>query len=1173
MQIAKTAELTKERVKQLKNENDNVTVAELKQDKYRSRSGKQRQKFQASGKQLSTTTASRDKYDCRRCGNRHESRKCPAYGTECAKCGKANHWAIVCKSKMEAPRQHEQRYHGNQANRSRGNRRSSRYNVHEVEYDNEDSDEHQYEIDTVEVGNNKEEIHTTLSINGRQTEVKIDTGARINVMSVSTKNDISPKALIDTNKTIRIKAFGGDSFDTMGTVNLQCEHDKVVYHITFHVVDRQVTTLLGLPDTMKLNIIQLSKEVYQVLPEKHAPEIDEYRDVFDDKIGELPVQYKMKINTEATPVVKPPRKIPLAMKAAVKEELDRMEKLEVISKIEEPTEWVSSMVAAKKKSGEIRICIDPRDLNKVLQRPHHPMKTIDEVIRDIPNAKVFSIMDAKSGFWQIPLEEESKLLTAFNTPFGRYIFNRMPYGLNSGSEVFQRAMEQLFSGYPCEIIVDDILVWGTTEEEHDKKLKKVLDRVRKINMKLNKKKCRFRVHEVAYVGHLLTSDGVVPDPNKITAIAKMPAPENQQALQRVLGMFNYLSKFIPDYSELTAPLRTLLHKDTEWCWLDQHQKAFEKLKGTLASPPVLQYYDVNKPVTLTCDASKSGIGAACMQNDRPVAYASRAMTETEQRYAQIEKELLAVTFACKKFHDYIYGKRVMVETDHQPLITILKKPIHAAPARLQKMIMQLQRYNIDLVYRPGKELYVADTLSRAYITDPEPQTDDWYEVMCVLPVSQRRKQQLQQETAADEVCRQLQQTINEGWPENYKDATPNIRQFYAFRDELVVQEGILMKGTRVVVPAKLQPEYLAELHKGHPGVEATKARARECVYWHNISKDIENTVASCKTCNALKPKQQKEPLQSYETPKLPYQIVATDVFEHQRQMYMVTVDSYSGYYDIDKLHDTTSATIILKLKKQFATHGIPETLISDNATYYTSKEFRQFKNEWQFQHVTSSPLYPQSNGLAERAVRSAKGLLKKCSSDKIDPYMALLHVRNTPRGQLASSAQRLYSRRTRTTLPMVDELLKPAIVKNVTTTLKNIRTQKKAYYDKTSKPLPTLQPSDVVRMQTTNGFEHLATVVRKTNRPRSYVVETDGRLYERNRRHLLKVNEKRMEKERMETIYPAIQPTATEPTTTQPAPDQPRIIQPVLATPPVAEQPAVVTRSGRVVKPNPKYRD
>ena len=223
-------------------------------------------------------------------------------------------------------------------------------------------------------------------------------------------------------------------------------------------------------------------------------------------------------------------------------------------------------------------------------------------------------------------------------------------------------MEQLFAGLPCSIIVDDLLVGGRTKEEHDSNLKAVIDRAREVNLHLNPAKCKIGLRSVAYVGHVFTSHGLQPDPEKVSAVTNMPPPDNVSALQRFLGMVTYLSKFVPQLSELAGPLRELTHDNVAWCWLEQHKIAFNQIKDKLANSPTLRYFDVNKPVTLTCDASKFGLGAACLQDGAPVAYASRTMKEHEQRYAQIEKELLAVCFAYTKFHDFIYGKDIIVET-------------------------------------------------------------------------------------------------------------------------------------------------------------------------------------------------------------------------------------------------------------------------------------------------------------------------------------------------------------------------------------------------------------------------------------------------------------------------------------------------------------------------------
>ena len=244
------------------------------------------------------------------------------------------------------------------------------------------------------------------------------------------------------------------------------------------------------------------------------------------------------------------------------------------------------------------------------------------------------------------------------------------------------------------------------------------------------------------MGHKITSDGLRPDPEKVRAIQEMPVPENRNDLQRFLGMVQYLAKFIPHLSELASPLRMLLKKESSWCWYEQHQKSYDKIKKACGEQPLLRYYDVSKNVTLSLDASMSALGAVCLQEGQPVAYASRALTDCQTKYAQIEKELLAIVFGCDKFHDYIYGRTVVVETDHKPPEHIFRKPRHQSPWRLQKMLLNLRRYSLKVVYKRGAELYVADQLSRAYIPElPNDPLEEELEVNIVLPVSDEKLKQ------------------------------------------------------------------------------------------------------------------------------------------------------------------------------------------------------------------------------------------------------------------------------------------------------------------------------------------------------------------------------------------------------------------------------------------------
>ncbi|KAJ8365224.1 hypothetical protein SKAU_G00140550 [Synaphobranchus kaupii] len=742
------------------------------------------------------------------------------------------------------------------------------------------------------------------------------------------------------------------------------------------------------------------------------------------------------------------------------------------------------------------------------------------------------------------------------TPVGRYASLRMPYGITTGSEVFQRCMEQLFEGQPCAIVIDDILVWGRSREEHDLRLRQVMDRIRAVNLKLNPEKCRFRVTEVSYVGHLLTNQGVKPDPAKTAAIRLISPPEDKHSLQRFLGMTNYLAKFIPGYSEATAPLRKLLRQDVDWCWLEHHTAAFTKLKELIASPPVLQYFDVHQPVVLSADASQHGLGAVCLQNDRPVAFASRALTETESRYAQIEKELLALVYACTKFHHYIYGRPVTVETDHQPLITILKKPLHTASARLQRMMLRLQRYNLNVIYKRGKELYVADALSRAHLpsTDQAEATEE-YEVMVVDVLSSHRVEELRHDTLADPMCRRLSEVITAGWPNAFREVPRDLRPFYAMREELTTDSGLLLRGQRFIIPHSLQRYYVKQLHQGHPGLEATKRRARETMFWPTIYSDIEKEVSRCTPC------QPKEPLRLHDVPDLPWSLTAADVFEWEGKEHLVLVDSYSGWFEVDRLPGTTSATLVAKLKHHFATHGVPQQLMTDNAAYFTSREFQDFAHKWDFRHVTSSPLYPQSNGLAERAVRSAKHLLEKCARDGADIDAALLSLRNTPRNGLPSPAQRLLSRRTRAFIPMTKAMYSPKVETQVQRALTQARQRGKAYYDKSARPLAPLRAGQTVRMQTQRGHDRLAMVLGTAPQPNSYQIKAGDATYVRNRRHLLQTPETYV------SGSTAKDPPAVAAVAPPPRPQQDTVGPEVSQ----GQGPVIVTRSGRVSKPSSLY--
>ena len=308
------------------------------------------------------------------------------------------------------------------------------------------------------------------------------------------------------------------------------------------------------------------------------------------------------------------------------------------------------MVVVPKKNGAIRICVDLKPLNENVLREVHPLPKVDDTLAQLAGAQVFSKLDANSGFWQIPLAKNSRHLTTFITPFGRYCFNKMPFGISSAPEHFQKRMSEILSGLDGVLcLMDDVLVFGKDKKEHDERLMAALKRIEAAGATLNPSKRKFRKQQLKFLGHLVDGEGIRADPNKTSAITEMKPPTNISELRRFMGMVNQLGKFSHNLADLTQPLRQLLSKKSTWLWGPDQDQAFANVKAELAKPTVLTLYDPLAPTKVSADASSYGLGAVLMQKSdsqwRPVAYASRSMTETERRYAQIEKEALATTWA------------------------------------------------------------------------------------------------------------------------------------------------------------------------------------------------------------------------------------------------------------------------------------------------------------------------------------------------------------------------------------------------------------------------------------------------------------------------------------------------------------------------------------------------
>ena len=296
----------------------------------------------------------------------------------------------------------------------------------------------------------------------------------------------------------------------------------------------------------------------------------------------------------------------------------------------EPMAWVNSLVYHRKPSGKIRVCLDPKDLNKAIMRDHHVTPTLEDILPLFKDAKYFSIVDANSGSWNVELDEESSYLTTFNSPFGRYRFLRMPFGLKISQDVFQSKIDQLMEGCVGTTgIADDMIVYAETEEEHDRRLHGLMRRCAEKGLNLNPEKCNIKQQEIKLYGVICGNDGVKPNPKKVTALKQMSAPRNRQELLAFLGLATYMSMFVQNLSGLLTTLWELTRKTVTFRWSDEHQEAFDAIKEAVSTEVTLNYFDPQKPITLQVDASMAGLGAVLFQEDRPVAFASRALTETE----------------------------------------------------------------------------------------------------------------------------------------------------------------------------------------------------------------------------------------------------------------------------------------------------------------------------------------------------------------------------------------------------------------------------------------------------------------------------------------------------------------------------------------------------------------
>lgn len=391
--------------------------------------------------------------------------------------------------------------------------------------------------------------------------------------------------------------------------------------------------------------------------------------------------------------------------------------------------WSAPIWIVPKKadaSGKVkwRLVIDFRKLNEKTLNDRYPIPNISDILDKLGKCQYFTCLDLASGFYQIEMDPEDIHKTAFSVDQGHFEFLRMPMGLKNSPATFQRVMDNVLRGLInncCLVYLDDILVYSTSLQEHMINLKKVFQRLRESNFKIQLDKSEFLKHETAYLGHVITRQGIKPNPDKIVAIQKYPIPKTTKEIKGFLGLLGYYRRFIPDFAKITKPMTSKLKKGASLTVTPDYAQCFEHCKTLLTNDPILQYPDFTRDFILTTDASNFAIGAVLSQGpvgaDKPVAYASRTLNDSEQNYSTIEKELLAIVWATKYFRPYLFGRQFKIITDHKPLQWLMN--VKEPNSRLTRWRLKLSEYNYTVTYKKGKLNKNADALSRVEIHNDE----------------------------------------------------------------------------------------------------------------------------------------------------------------------------------------------------------------------------------------------------------------------------------------------------------------------------------------------------------------------------------------------------------------------------------------------------------------------
>ena len=849
---------------------------------------------------------------CYRCKGKHSAKSCRFKDAECRNCKKKGHIARACMSMPHPP------------NRAQGNRQQTHL-LTEVENSLSDTDP-AYPLFNV-TNTSTKPLLVTVELNQAPVEMEVDTGASVSLISKDTYDKLWPNlttAPAIQKSDILLRTYTGEHLDVVGSISVDVHYKEQIAHLPLTVVAGRGPSLLGRD---WLQHIRLDwKALHQVgTPLTLADLLDRHKALFRNELGTVKgTSAKLHVDPQTKPRFYKPRPVPYAMRERVGQEIDRLKHEGILQPVEF-SDWAAPIVPVLKNDGSVRICGDYKlTANQAAKVDTYPLPRIEDLLASLAGGKSFSKLDLAHAYQQIELEEESRKYVTINTHKGLFQYTRLPFGVASAPAMFQRTMENLLQGLNnvC-IYLDDILVTGSSERDHLDNLAAVLEKLEAAGVRLKRSKCHFMLPSVEYLGHKISDKGIQPTEAKIRAIVKAPAPNNVSQLKAFLGMLNYYAKFLPNISSRLAPLYKLLQKRIPWSWRDEQQQAFQKAKEALTSADVLVHYDPNKKLILSCDASPYSVGAVLSHKmddgtEHPVACASRTLSPAEKKYAQLDKEGLAIVFGVRHFHHYLLGRRFTIYSDHKPLQYLFSenKAIPTmASARIQRWALTLSAYDYDIVFKPGSEHANADVLSRLPLPDHPtsvPQPQETVLLMETLQMSPVTSKQIKSWTSRDPILAKVRDKVLEGWVDT---SDPNLLPYQRRKQELSIEDACVLWGNRVVVPPPGRAKVLDMLHEGHPGMARMKSLARCYVWWPSMEQELEKKVKECALCQVMQNSPPRVPTHPWEWPQRPWARLHIDYAgPFLGKMFLITVDAHSKWLEAHVVDNPTSTGTIRKLR-------------------------------------------------------------------------------------------------------------------------------------------------------------------------------------------------------------------------------------------------------------------